>query len=144
MKIYSFIMVIFTSINLVFGQDKPIIFHTHTYVEMDIEKDLLSKKYVLGTISLDIAKNKIVIKANNLEDIYTITEIVKQTREGDNLYLSFECLNKKYIRIDIKNEHAVRVMVFSKPIPNDPTNYRAIKAYINFEIDKPLEATGDF
>ena len=82
MKIYSFIMVIFTSINLVFGQDKPIIFQAHKYVEMDIEKDLLSKKYVLGTISLDIAKKKIVIKANNLEDIYTITEIVKQTREG--------------------------------------------------------------
>lgn len=142
--IYLFILVVLKSVNLAFGQNKPVIFHTHTFVEMDIDKDLLTKKYVLGTISLDLAKNTIVIKANNLEDNYTIIEVVKHTKEGDNLYLSFECLNKKYIRIDIKDKHAVRIMVFSKPIPDDPTNYKAIKSYINFEINKPLEAMGDF
>ena len=140
--IYALFFVFAT--NICFGQDKPIIIHTHTFVEMDIDRDLLTKKYVLGTISIDIQNKKIIIKANNLESIYTIIEISKHSQEGDNAVLSFDCTNKTYIRLDIKNKHALRVMVFTKPIPNDPGNYKAIKAYINFEISKPLQAMGDF
>lgn len=133
-----------TSVNFVFGQNKPIIFHTHTYVEMDIEKDILSKKYVLGTVTIDMSKNQVIIKSNNIEELYLIKKVTKYKEEGDNLSFSLECLNQKYIRVNVKYALAVRVMVFSKPIADDPGNYKAIKAYINFEIDKPLEAMGDF